>query len=959
MSPLFTYKQTFNEKVLPFVSKPSRYISGEWNTLQKDLGRVRLKVVLAFPDAYEIGMSHLGLKLLYQLLNKVGDIAAERVYAPWTDAEDLMRQHGLPLCSHESGLPLSAFDLIGFTLQYELCYPTILHMLALGGVPLRSAARDERHPLVMAGGPCAYNPEPIADFMDAFLIGDGEEAALEICRAWLDWRASGGSRVKLLEALKAIPGVYVPLLHRPGDVVRKRTALKLDVVDYGKLPVPFMEIVHDRANIEVMRGCTQGCRFCQAGYLYRPLREHGAEKIRQMTRRAIEGTGYEEVSLSSLSIADLSCLRDLVPPLMADLVPDKTALSLPSLRVEALNRNKEIADEIGKVRKTGFTIAPEAGSARLRKVINKEGFDEADILTAARNAARAGWESVKFYFMIGLPTETQQDLDELVRVSRESHRIANSESRRGFGVTVSASSFVPKPHTPFQWFPQEPMAVLKEKQQYLRAKLREARLDFKWHHVESSFLEGLVSLGGREVGAVVERAEALGCRFDGWTEHMKFDVWMRACAEAGVDPHRIVNRPRNPEEPLPWDHIDCGVSKKFLQREYRKAFQVKGTPDCHVGPCSNCGEVCVPDWRTWAEKVGLLQVATTQEAGPGTRDHVRPVADGPAGGRPGASPSGENDAPVLSLGPMREFDEAFESRDATVEEAEASGIWNLEAAVGGVEGAAGPSSAAAPAEATGGERTDADEPQGSDGPNGPPPSAPPVQRLHFLFRKVEDLRFLSHLETVRTLSRAIRRAGLPLAYSQGYNPQPRISVASALPVGVAGLRELAEVELRERAEPGAFAARLNAQLPEGLRVLGAWEAPLHGGVALGHRVRGAVYNLAAQANGAGAYLTPAACEAFLAQASIVVEMFKKGKMVPVDVRPFIRDFHPSAAGPPAAGRGEGLLWELALRAGPGGSVRPHAIFRRFLEAAVPAGAVREIEATLQVTRTALEIDGAA
>jgi len=725
--------------------------------------------------------------------------------------------------------------------------------------------------------------------------------------------------------------------------VRKRTAVKLDVVDYGKLPVPFMEIVHDRANIEVMRGCTQGCRFCQAGYLYRPLREHGAEAIRGMARRALEGTGYEEISLSSLSIADLSCLRDLVPPLMAELIPEKTALSLPSLRVEALNRNKEIADEIGKVRRTGFTIAPEAGSARLRKVINKEGFDEEDILRAARNAARAGWESVKFYFMIGLPTETQPDLDEIVRVARECARIGTKESRRGFGVTVSTSSFVPKPHTPFQWFPQEPMDVLKEKQAYLRARLREARVEFKWHHVESSFLEGLVSLGGREVAAVVERAEAQGCRFDGWTEHMCFDRWMQACAEAGVDPHQIVNRPRKLEEPLPWDHIDCGVSKKFLAREYKKALEVKGTPDCHVGPCSNCGEICVPDWRTWAEKVGLLTVASRES-------RVASHEDAQAG----ASEA----APVLSLGPTREFDEAFESRDATVEEAEASGIWNLEAAVGGVEPGGDGAPAAGEAALAADRRA---EP-------GPPPGVPAVQRLYMFFQKVGELRYLSHLEVVRSLIRAMRRAGLPLAYSGGYNPQPRVSLASALAVGVAGLREPAEVELRERVEPGAFVARLNGQLPEGLQVLGAWEAPVHGGEALGQRVRGAVYALAAQPNGASAHLSAEACRAFLAQHSIVVDVFKRGKMVPVDVRPFIRAFGPTpptggdrprAGGTPAIDDGGELRWELALHAGPAGSVRPQAIFRRFLETVAPPETAAAIEATLQVTRTALELDGTA
>ena len=605
-------KDAISSHILPFVSKPSRYIAAEWNAVMKDPAIAEVRIALAFPDTYEIGMSHLGLKILYQLLNARPEIFADRVYAPWLDAEALFRQHRIPLCGHESGLPLASFDILGFTLQYELSFATILNMLDLAGIPLRSSERDEHHPLVVAGGPGAFAPEPLADFLDAFLIGDGEEATAELCNIVRRWKRDGGNREDLLGALKTVPGFYIPALHQPGEVIRKRTALKLDAVDYGRFPVPYMEIVHDRASIEVMRGCARGCRFCQAGYIYRPIREHSAEATRAMVEQARWGTGYEEVSLSSLSIADLSCLGDLVPLLMASLAPDKISLSLPSLRVEALNQNQELAQQIGKVRKTGFTIAPEAGSARLRRVINKEGFDDEQILVAVQNAAKAGWESVKLYFMIGLPTETQADLDELIRVAKESARIGRRESPRGFGLTVSASSFVPKPHTPFQWFAQEPMSTLKEKQAFLKARLREGRVDFKWHHVESSFLEAAFSLGGRETGAAIALGRQRGCRFDGWTEQLKFDTWMQAFSDAGVDPRVTANQPRGLDDPLPWDHIDCGVSKQFLKREYQKALQVKSTPDCHTGPCGNCGEPCGPNWRVWAQKMGMISIASRE-----------------------------------------------------------------------------------------------------------------------------------------------------------------------------------------------------------------------------------------------------------------------------------------------------------------------------------------------------------
>ncbi len=863
-----SYRQAIVDEVLPVVSKPSRYIGMEWNAIKKDPSLAKVKIALAFPDTYEIGMSHLGLKILYQVLNRRPEFLAERVYAPWVDAERLFRERRIPLCSHESGYSLADFDLIGFTLQYELSYTTILNMLDLAGIPVKSEQRRERDPFVIAGGPVAFNPEPIADFIDMFLLGDAEEAILEVCESVCRWKASGGRREELLEAWAKIQGCYVPALHR-GEPIRKRTAIRLDGIDYGAFPVPFMEIVHDRANIEVMRGCTQGCRFCQAGYLYRPLRERSAEEIRQMTRQAIRGTGYEEVSLASLSIADLTVLPDLVPPLMDELLPEKISLSLPSLRVEALNRFPQVADEIGRVRKTGFTIAPEAGSKRLRKVINKEGFDEEQIFTAVKNAARSGWESVKFYFMIGLPTETQEDLDEMVRVARESARIARAESVRGFGLTVSTSSFVPKPHTPFQWFAMETMEVLKEKQHYLRRKLREANVSYKWHDVGSSFLEAVFSLGDRSLGRVIQRGYELGCRFDGWTEHLKFEKWMQAFRETGIDPAAIAYRARGLDEPLPWDHIDIGVSKKFLQREYKKALEVRGTPDCHVAPCSACGEICMPNWPTWAEKVGM-KVSSFESRVSGSRCVV-----------PSAEPETRNRKP--------------ETRGEA-----------------------------------------------------------PVQRIRFVFQKMGDLRFLSHLEVMKALSRALRRAQVPMAYSQGYNPQPKLSFALALPVGVEGWQELADLDLTVAMAPEELVARVNRHLATELHLVRAWEVPLTA-PSLTPSVREAVYQVWMPLNGSGPDIrarlgSPALCDEWLSRPTIFVIVQRKEKLVEVDVRPLIREL---CALPEEGGS---LRWGLRLKASQGGSVRPQVIMASLLKDALN-GQFDGSETKLRVAREALILDG--
>ncbi|MBS1116795.1 MAG: Radical domain protein [candidate division NC10 bacterium] len=862
MTLAVSYKAEITDDILPFVSKPSRYIAAEWNSVVKDPASAEVRVALAFPDVYEIGMSHLGLKILYQLLNDRPEVMAERVYAPWPDAEARLRERRIPLCSQESGLPLSGFDIVGFTLQYELSFATILAMLELGGIPVRAADRGDRDPLVVAGGPVAFAPEPLADFVDAFLIGDGEDAALELCAAVGRWKRHGGRRGDLLRAVKGIGGMYVPALHARGDVVRKRTALQLGSVDYGRLPVPYMEIVHDRASLEVMRGCAQGCRFCQAGYVYRPVRERQAAAIRDMVERTLSGSGYEEISLSSLSIADLSCLPGLFPALMRRLTPSRTSLSLPSLRVEALNRNPDLAAEIARVRKTGFTMAPEAGSERLRRVINKVGFDEQAILSAVQNAARAGWESVKCYFMIGLPTETPADLDDIVRVAREAASIARREKRRGFGLTVSASSFVPKPHTPFQWCAQEPMEVLQEKQRYLRGRLRELRIDFKWQHVESSFLEAVLARGGREVGAAIALAHERGCRFDGWTEQLKFDTWMRAFADAGVDAHAIANQPFPLDTSLPWDHIESGVDKTFLLREYRRALDEQATADCHAGPCNGCGEQCAPDWQQWAQDAAAFS---------------------PAPGR----------IPASAGGPSAE---------------------------GAVE----------------------------------PPSAHAQQKIRFEFQKVGELRFLSHLELMRALQRALRRAGIPLAYTQGFNPQPRLSLAQALAVGVEGLQELGDIELTQRLAPEEMQAAWNRQLPPELKILRAWEAPLNG-PSLSAGVRGAVYQIQLTPNGWDATLLTAlgtreACAAFLAQESIPVEVTKKGKALALDARPFLEEFASTGDDAPPA-------WQMRLRVGPTGSVKPAAVMRSFLGGRVPPGDLDRMVSSLRIARTALALEG--
>jgi radical SAM family uncharacterized protein/radical SAM-linked protein len=584
------------------VEKPARYMGGEMGSIRKD--DADLRFALAFPDVYEVGMSHLGLKILYHVLNEVEGIAAERVFAPWPDMEGQMRAAGTPLATLETATPLAACDIVGFTLQYELSYSNILNMLRLSDIPLLAKDRGESFPLVIAGGPCAYNPEPLADFFDAILLGDGEEAIVDIALAVRAAKKSGEGKGQRLDRLSGIKGVYIPSLFepqyavdgtlttitplKPGHTsVRRRFLADLDAAPYPDAPVvPFMKTIHDRVAVEIARGCTRGCRFCQAGYVYRPLRERSPETILNVIDTSLKATGYDEISLLSLSTGDYSCVTPLVTELMARYAEDRVAVSLPSLRVGSLS--DELIDEIKKVRKTGFTLAPEAGSDRMRRVINK-GITEADLIAGAAAIYQAGWRLIKLYFMIGLPGETADDVSQIAILARQ---VKDQAKGNGVGgdVNVAVSTFVPKAHTPFQWEPQISMQETTDYQYQLHCDLKKRKLKFKWQDAPLSFMEGVFARGDRRLAPVLVRAVELGCRFDGWREHFSLERWLKAFAECGVDPEWYLRR-RGLDEVLPWDHIDCGVTRDFLLAERQKALAEAETKDCRDGSCSACG-VC-------------------------------------------------------------------------------------------------------------------------------------------------------------------------------------------------------------------------------------------------------------------------------------------------------------------------------------------------------------------------------
>jgi radical SAM family uncharacterized protein/radical SAM-linked protein len=585
------------------VAKPTRYTGGEVNEVVKEDRDGLLHVALAFPDGYEIGMSTLGLKILYDSLNAKEDIWAERVFMPMPDMADALTRRGLPLFGLESKRPLCAFDAVGFTLQFELTYTNILHMLKLGGIPVRAADRRPEDPVVVAGGPCAVNPEPLAPFMDAFFIGDGEEGALELCDMIRATR--GRPRPEVLRALSKVEGTYVPGLYRTerdpetgmevvaGPVedglpfpVRRRVLVDIRRTPFpSKVLVPHHEVVHDRYTIEIARGCSVGCRFCQAGYIYRPARERDPEQIRATVSEGLRKTGYNEVTLLSLNAGEYDGIERLVSQVAADGAGQSVGVAMPSLRVASLT--EELASSLTSGRKSGFTLAPEAGTQRLRDVINKQ-VDEEDLMRASRAVFGAGWSLVKLYFMIGLPTETDEDVDAIVRLAKKAAAQGREAGCRNPQVTVSTSNFVPKPFTPFQWHPMARPEVLRSRQDRLKRGLRRP-MAFKWHDVEASAVEGVFSLGDRRLAAVLEEACELGCRFDGWTEYFRADLWRQAFAKAGVNPEEYLYRERDRRARLPWDVIDAGVTKSFLWKEWERAQIGIATAKCGPEDCHGCG----------------------------------------------------------------------------------------------------------------------------------------------------------------------------------------------------------------------------------------------------------------------------------------------------------------------------------------------------------------------------------
>ncbi|MBW1847436.1 MAG: TIGR03960 family B12-binding radical SAM protein [Deltaproteobacteria bacterium] len=731
------------QDLLPLVEQPTRYLGSEVNAVKKDLSSVKLSMALVFPDLYEIGTSHFGIQILYDILNKCDDIAAERVYAPAKDMEEYLRKYNIPLSSLESSIPVNSFDIIGFSLLYELNFTNVINLLDLAKIPFLSKKRNSSHPIIIAGGPCTCNPEPVADFFDAMVIGDGENVILEISRTWMEWKnKAGGKKEHFLEEISKTQGVYVPAFftakYKKGPDGLKVQKLEPKYTSYKKITrtivpeletvtfpdspiVPFARPVHDRLRIELSRGCTRGCRFCQAGMIYRPVRERSPQKLLMLTDRSIQTTGYEELSLLSLSSGDYGSLMPLLERLMNSCESKKIAVSFPSLRAGTLT--PELMKLIKKVRKTGFTIAPEAGSQRLRDIINKN-ITEKEIFETVQSAFGLGWKLIKLYFMIGLPTETDEDVQAIVDLVKSLRKIKGPDDRKG-NINVSISTFIPKPHTPFQWEPQISLKESKDKIEWIKRRLNSKGIHVKWQNPEVSLIEGLFSRGDRRLAKLLVKAFEKGCKFDGWSDSFDFHLWREAISDSGIDIDYFTTRKRNVEEPLPWDHMDSKVDKAFLLKELSMTAEGEKTMDCRLGDCNHCG-VC--DFDT--------------------------------------------------IEPRVYFD--FNTKPDEIKSLQNKGN-DLNAVC--------------------------------------------AKRFKVFYSKTGKGKYYGHLEMSKVIFRALRRAEIPVMFSQGFHPMPKVSFDDPLPIGIESEREFFYLTANKDISPEIIIDGLNKHLPEGLKAIDCMWAP--------------------------------------------------------------------------------------------------------------------------------------